>query len=180
MCCAGYIEDSTELLRLLHSKKKSNRKRKVPSMCIDAVLECTIRRVRRFPNPDELLASRAKFRRMLRERRRASTKRTSELESHFLSGEYEWSRKKESCKSEEENCIDEELEELLGMDKFFERLKQCTQLSQKKRRYEPNENVTDTQRQSSLEEVSSNWKGRNICPVIMMTESVPWSVLFPW
>ena len=115
MCCGQeniMIENQKDVRKLLSSairKKRYNRNRRHPSMCVDAVLASTINLLKNNELTKKILDSKIL--------KRASTFPTDRL------------RRKKSrwdMKTRESKTYDEELEKLTGMDSFFEKLREVS------------------------------------------------------
>ena len=121
MCCgleAFSVENTYDVKRLMSSvlrKKRTNRIRKHPSMCVDAMLTATIRLLKN----DEQLILQAESR-----CRKRPNQSTMDASSEPPKRKSRWDvrvkcKKTNNCKKE----VDQELEDMLGMNQFFQRLK---------------------------------------------------------
>lgn len=115
MCCGmetSSIEISGDMKKLMSSvvrKKRFNRNRRHPSMCIDAVLTSTIRLLKNEEVRQKLLQSKGI--------KRPSTFSTTSRPKRKRS---RWDMKTKEPRRYE---VDNELDQLTGMDSFFQRLK---------------------------------------------------------
>ena len=121
MCC-GFetlaMDNEGDVQKLISSairKKKFNRNRRHPSMCVDAVLTSTIKLLRN----DDLIQQILKFR-TLKRPSSFSTTRPKRKRSR-------WDMKTREPINYE---MDEELDELTGMKSFFQKLKEVSCESQ--------------------------------------------------
>ncbi len=122
MCCGSEnlaLENTTDVKRLISSvlrKRRINRVRKHPSMCVDAILASTLKVLKNDLQLElTTMASQQRGRKRPMHSQETQRKKKSR-----------WDVKYKIKNSSDDTGVDEEMEDLLGMNRFFQKLKEIS------------------------------------------------------